>query len=169
MKELLNFLAKKLAGEPVPINLMTYEEAMKKFVASMDNVMEIQRNEASNGSPYMVGLYNGMLFMTSIAENVEYYPMSIPDSNMTVTEQNPGYHITSIPKGEFGELSKVVEELNEALDAKRQGSELMTLVELSDLIGAVSGYLEKHHPSMTLDDLIKMSDITQRAFKNGRR
>lgn len=81
----------------------------------------------------------------------------------------PGYHLASIEKGKIGELSKIVEELQEALDAESQGSKVMVLVELSDLVGAVRLYLEKHHPSIGLEDLVKMSDITRRAFESGHR
>lgn len=80
-----------------------------------------------------------------------------------------GYHIKEITKGVVGELSKVYEEVEEVKDAEGQGVELMVLVELSDLIGSVQLYLEKHHPSVTLQDLIKMSSVTQRAFKTGGR
>jgi hypothetical protein len=45
----------------------------------------------------------------------------------------------------------------------------MELIELSDLIGAVELYLKKYHEGTTLDDLIKMKDVTKRAFENGRR
>ena len=45
----------------------------------------------------------------------------------------------------------------------------MALVELSDLIGAINLYLEKHFPNMTMADLEKMSAITRRAFESGHR
>ncbi len=45
----------------------------------------------------------------------------------------------------------------------------MALVELSDLLGAIGAYLKKYHPSITMDDLAKMREITERAFINGRR
>lgn len=80
-----------------------------------------------------------------------------------------GYHITNIQKGELGEISKIQEELDELKDSKEQGSKIMELVELSDLIGAVEFYLEKYHKGISIDDLKKMSDITKRAFINGRR
>lgn len=82
---------------------------------------------------------------------------------------NPGYHLHEIPRGEVGELSKILEEVLEALDAEAQGSSIMTLVELSDLYGAIQMYLAKHHPSMGVEDLAKFSTITQRAFTSGRR
>lgn len=82
---------------------------------------------------------------------------------------NPGYHKKEIPKGEVGELSKIYEELLEAYEAENQGVGIMTLIELSDLVGAVDSFLQKHYPNFTLNDLIKMSDVTKRAFNSGRR
>lgn len=80
-----------------------------------------------------------------------------------------GYHIRNIQKGEIGELSKVFEEVEEALDAETQGSKVMVLVELSDMLGAIEAYLEKHHPGMQLTDLMIMSNITRRVFREGHR
>lgn len=80
-----------------------------------------------------------------------------------------GYHIKNIEKGVVGELSKIYEEVQEIMDAEDQRSELMILIELSDLIGAVECYLEKHHSSLTLSDLIVMKDITKKVFKEGYR
>lgn len=79
------------------------------------------------------------------------------------------YHVDKIPKGVYGELSKVHEEVLEALDADKQSCDVMILVELSDTIGAIEAYLEKYHPTITLESLIKMSNITKRAFKSGQR
>lgn len=78
-----------------------------------------------------------------------------------------GYHITKIKKGQLGELSKIQEELDELKDAEKQGANIMIGVELSDLYGAVEMYAEKH--GLSMDDLKTFSDITKRAFKNGRR
>jgi len=44
----------------------------------------------------------------------------------------------------------------------------MELVELSDLVGAIDLYVNNYY-NLTLDDLIKMKEITERAFENGRR
>lgn len=84
-------------------------------------------------------------------------------------EMSKGYHIGDIPKGIYGEPSKIKEETEEFMDAVAQGSELMALVELSDLYGAMRGYLKKYHPTIKMSDLEKMSKITRRAFKNGHR
>lgn len=80
-----------------------------------------------------------------------------------------GYHLITIPRGEFGEFSKLKEEMLEIEDSIIQGCKLMELIELSDLYGAIDGYLSKHHPGITMEDLSKMSSITQRAFRSGAR
>lgn len=80
-----------------------------------------------------------------------------------------GYHIAEIKKGKFGDLSKLQEELDELKDCEDQQNKIMALVELSDLYGAIKGYLAKHIPSMTMEDLRIMSEATERAFKDGTR
>ncbi|MNT79212.1 hypothetical protein D3C72_2185240 [compost metagenome] len=61
------------------------------------------------------------------------------------------FHKVVIEKGVYGELSKIREELDEAYDALHQGQELMMLIELSDIIGAVKGVAERY--GMTLEQL----------------
>lgn len=80
-----------------------------------------------------------------------------------------GYHIQDIPRGDFGEASKIAEEAAEFADAVEQGVNIMALVELADLMGAVRGYLANHHPDISIGDLLKMADVTERAFKDGTR
>lgn len=80
-----------------------------------------------------------------------------------------GYHTRAITKGVLGEVSKIREELEELEDAMGQEAEIMALVELSDLYGAMEAYLKKHHPSLGMKDVARMSSITQRAFRSGRR
>lgn len=80
-----------------------------------------------------------------------------------------GYHITPITKGKVGELSKVLEEVNEALDAEQQNCDVIVLLELSDVIGAIESYLELHHPTITIQSLITMKNITKKVFKEGTR
>lgn len=79
----------------------------------------------------------------------------------------PGYHIKPISKGTLGDLSKIREELDEAEDAREQGSKIMELLELSDLYGALKARVEKLGCSM--EDLSTMSRITCRAFRSGER
>lgn len=83
--------------------------------------------------------------------------------------EKPGYHLRAIPKGELGELSKIQEELDELSDAMAQGSRVMAAVELSDLVGAVQAFMDRHLPGLTVEDLLTFSNITKRAFVNGRR
>jgi hypothetical protein len=77
------------------------------------------------------------------------------------------YHKREIPRGVFGEYSKVVEEFQEVDDSVCQGNPIMTMVELSDLIGAIEGYAAKYN--FTLNDLIEMKNATHRAFISGTR
>lgn len=80
-----------------------------------------------------------------------------------------GYHKAVITRGTFGDDTKIYEECDEFADALDQGVTIMALVELSDLIGAIKGYLAKHHPTITLNDLDVMSQVTQRVFESGYR
>lgn len=80
-----------------------------------------------------------------------------------------GYHLKEIPRGKLGESSKIQEELYELMDAEEQGVKILALCELSDMIGAIRMYLEAKHPDTTLQDLIQMSELTEKAFKDGTR
>ena len=90
-------------------------------------------------------------------------------SQKSSTDTPSGYHLSPIPKGTYGDLDKVYEEVAELKDAEAQGNRLMVLMELSDMMGAVRGFLEQHHPEMSLTDLIIMADATRRAFVTGAR
>lgn len=81
----------------------------------------------------------------------------------------PGYHIAQIQRGKFGEASKILEEADEFADATDQKVVLMQLIELSDMVGAIKGFLAKHHPSITIHDLDDMAVVTDRVFANGHR
>ena len=67
------------------------------------------------------------------------------------------FHNRPIFEGEYGKLSKIEEELDEAKEAAEQGIDLMVLIELSDIIGAVAGVVEQQY-GMTLDDLVQFSE-----------
>ena len=82
----------------------------------------------------------------------------------------PGYHLEHIPRGTYGEISKIIEETAELKDAMEQGQKLMCLVELSDLYGAIEGYLEKEYQGkITMTDIHNMAYATIRAFESGQR
>jgi hypothetical protein len=84
-------------------------------------------------------------------------------------EKKMGYHVRKIKPGQIGEKSKIREELEEFLDALEQDNPVMALVELSDMVGAIEHYLEKYHPSISLQDLITMAKTTRGAFEDGTR
>jgi len=79
-----------------------------------------------------------------------------------------GYHKVKIEKGILGEFSKITEEIDELEDAKAQGANVLIICELCDLIGAIEAYAEKQF-NLTLDDLIKMKEMTKESFKEGKR
>ena len=86
-----------------------------------------------------------------------------------MTNQKPGYHLRCIAKQPIGTVAKIREELEELEDAIEQDCRIMALQELSDIVGAIRLYLAYEHPGLSLQDLVTMSDITARAFKNGAR
>lgn len=102
-------------------------------------------------------------------------PNQIPDSGETenwkweIHDPGPGYHTTKIPKGHLGASSKILEEVLELQDAEKQGAKIMGLCEVADIYGALKAYVERNYPDITLADIQKMSELTERAFKNGRR
>ena len=79
----------------------------------------------------------------------------------------PGYHLEEIVKGKIGESSKILEEVQELIDAEQQGVRIMVLVELSDLIGAIEAYLVQNFPDWSMGDLSSMAAVTARAFRVG--
>lgn len=61
------------------------------------------------------------------------------------------WHKANIEKGEYGEISKILEEVLEAMDAEEQGLTVMVICELSDIVGAVEGVAKKYN--LTIDEL----------------
>ncbi len=78
-----------------------------------------------------------------------------------------GYHTREIQGGVLGEFSKIKEEFEELEDAVLQKDSILTLCELSDLIGAIEEYLKRWN--MDLEDLKSFSDKTKSAFKENKR
>ena len=86
-----------------------------------------------------------------------------------MSEPKRGYHLRDIPQGQHGEISKIQEELEELKEAMEQNNPVMALVEIADLYGAIELYLEKHHPSITMEHIKNMSEATKRSFLAGHR
>lgn len=74
-----------------------------------------------------------------------------------------GFHKRHIPKGVYGELSKIREELEEAEDSEEQGQGLMLQIELSDMIGAIRGVAESR--GWDFDSLVKFSTLRSKVAK----
>lgn len=77
------------------------------------------------------------------------------------------YHNRVIERGEFGEFSKIREEMEELLDAHEQNNRMLELCEMADLLGAIEGYVKKNN--LTLSDLVSMMELTKRSFIDGSR
>ena len=80
-----------------------------------------------------------------------------------------GYHLNTIPRGVYGQFSKIEEEFLELKDAIDQGSSILLLNEMADLIGAIEGFINEHFPGIPLEEVLKMTSITKRAFESGER
>lgn len=78
-----------------------------------------------------------------------------------------GYHTKEIKKGILGEFSKIREEFEELEDAVLQEDTILTLCELSDMVGAIEEYLKRWN--MNLATLQTFSDKTKSAFKENKR
>lgn len=74
-----------------------------------------------------------------------------------------GFHNRTIPKGVYGQLSKVREELEEAEDSEEQNQPLMLQIELSDMLGAIRGVCETHN--WDFDSLLRFSELRSRVAK----
>lgn len=77
------------------------------------------------------------------------------------------YHINKIPRGNYGDISKVQEEVCEFIDAKEQNVRIMEMLELSDIYGALEAVANTYN--LTMEDLKAMSDRTKESFNSGER
>jgi hypothetical protein len=142
-------------------------------------LFDIESKKTEQHNPVELGSY-GIRIQDNQSNTSESKPASImwcfgtgcaePRLSYTVNKlTKPGYHLSLIPKTkELGGVEKIVEEYEEFIDAVKQKSDVMALVELSDLIGAIELYLNKNH-NKTIKDLLTFNDITKRVFNNGRR
>jgi phosphoribosyl-ATP pyrophosphohydrolase len=77
------------------------------------------------------------------------------------------YHTVEIKKGVLGKSSKIQEELDELLDAEKQGVKILIHCELADLYGALRECA--HSYDLSMEDLRQMVNLTAAAFKAGDR
>jgi hypothetical protein len=76
-----------------------------------------------------------------------------------------GYHLTTIQRAKYGTREKILEEMEEVKDSIRQANPIMTLLELSDVVGACVGYLERH--KLRLSDLTEYHRVEKRPIQYG--
>lgn len=72
-------------------------------------------------------------------------------------ENNKISHLIDIPKGIYGDFSKIKEEFLEFEDSINQDDKVLQICELCDLVGAIGGFVEANF-NLTVNDLIKFSD-----------
>jgi hypothetical protein len=72
---------------------------------------------------------------------------------------NHSFHQRAITRGVFGEFSKVEEEFYEAKDALEQKNNILLIVELCDLLGAIMGYMDRSWPEIGFEGLMTMSKL----------
>lgn len=78
-----------------------------------------------------------------------------------------GYHLREIQKGILGKPSKIREEVDELEEALEQDNRILALVELSDIYGALK--LVALSLGTNMQEVVKMSEATERAFMDGSR
>ena len=78
-----------------------------------------------------------------------------------------GYHEREIKKGILGDSSKIIEEVDEYMEALEQNNPILAMWELSDIYGALEALACKH--GLTMDDLKRNSDKTKSVFEEGGR
>ena len=125
-------------------------------------------DDTSHYTYFTSGRQCGKSYLQSLQKNTSDYLGTSP-SFAIVDEAGLGYHTTKIKKGELGELSKIQEELDELVDAEKQDCYILKLAELADLYGAIELYLANYFPDVTMYDLEQMSNLTRKAFKDGKR
>lgn len=90
--------------------------------------------------------------------------LALPRLLMTNQSKQLGYHLKPIVKGALGEISKIIEELDELIDANQQQNKILQICELADLIGSIQLYANKLNVS--IDELIQFSELTKKAFND---
>lgn len=78
------------------------------------------------------------------------------------------YHLVEIPKGVYGEFSKIEEEVAELVDAHGQENPVLELCEIADLLGAIDAYTQKYF-NLSISDIAKMTELNRKAFQSGYR
>jgi NTP pyrophosphatase (non-canonical NTP hydrolase) len=138
---------------------------LKLSTYKFDNVIKLLNNKNIDSDKiiniqYCLYLYWLKTYLDKLENNKETIKENIIIDNF-------GYHTKEIQKGVLGEFSKIKEEFEELEDAVKQDNDILILCELSDIIGAIEAYSNKHN--ISLEKLIQFSNSTKKAFENGKR
>ncbi|MBI4151330.1 hypothetical protein HY496_00025 [Candidatus Woesearchaeota archaeon] len=170
--ELIDVLSEEqLSNGEINLQLNEMIESAESF---FKRYLPIRRKETREGvdlicgdQPWELGSYGfrsyqhlNWIYGTGVAE---------PRLSIALSKQPKGYHLSTFPRGEYGEISKIEEEISELKDALSQENPIMALTELSDLVGAVQALLEARFPYISAEELLRMTEATRRAFKSGHR
>lgn len=134
---------------------------------NMDKVREfieqLRWREAAIIENIFINLDKARADLKELIDGYDKYMEIIEEGNRQVK----GYHVSEIEKGQLGKSSKILEEVNELIDAENQACKIMQFVECSDIFGALEAYI--NNLGLDMNDLSVFSNITKRAFENGGR
>ena len=168
------FAAGGLDSKKITTKLVTDKEQGFCLEESKGKCEEIYQLDVMYEDKFELGSYGLREYTTDGKKLIWTYGTMLAEERFCAVknyqdEYKQGYHLTEIPKGELGQPSKITEEYLEFMDAIKQNNKILALVELSDMIGAIESYLETNCEGITIKDVINMTRVTQRAFKNGKR
>jgi len=158
--------------------VVRFEDGKQIEIIGRHGILTFNQVGAELNKAYAFGVDHGKAMKTAQIESCEpTEPINLnlgtklePMPIVKDSDKSTGYHLQNIPKGLYGDLSKVREEFHELADAYEQNSRIMVLHELSDLYGAIEAFLDNEFEGkINMDDVKQMSDITKRAFASGER
>ena len=141
------------------------DDALAFFMRYSDDICVNPENQDIELNGIELGSYG----KKKIEHTTLHYGTGIaePRFSYALESESEGYHISKFPHDEYGTIGKIREELEEVVDARKQGCKILEEIEIADLLGAIRGYAEKR--DIDLADVEKFSKITSRAFSNGKR
>lgn len=71
--------------------------------------------------------------------------------------------VPGVPRGIEGQVSRIKQCALELADAHESKNPVMALTDAAGLVMAVRDWLDKHHPSMTLPDLLTFGEAVRAA------
>jgi hypothetical protein len=134
-----------------------YGQPVKTVETEIGYDLEIDGHEVGSYG-FRDTAWGNFIYGTGLAE---------PRLSAVLAGSPPGYALRDVRRAHYGTLEKIEEEMDELRDSEAQGNRIMSLVEASDVYGALEGWAESNGTS--IEELAKMSEATKRAFTSGRR